>query len=231
MAQETLKDYKSLGTRIRKRREELGLDIRDIAHRIQTSQQNIEALESDRFDQFPAKVYARGFFEKIAVALQFEDRDRMLKEFDSEWEVQMFRRERVRGLPSNRGTEPLLTPGRIWGGIGGVAAVAFAVLFGSQLPNLVGAPRLSIKTPPEQSLTESRILLVSGNAERESTLTVNGRDIPVNADGSFKSTIELIPELNRLEFVSRGKFNREQRDVRYVYVSESPPHAEERNIP
>lgn len=231
MAQETLKDYKSLGTRIRRRREELGLDVRDVAHLLQTSQRNVEALELDQYDQFPAKVYARGFFEKISVALRFEERDRMLMEFDSEWEVQMFRRERVRELPSSRGNAPLLTPGRIWSGVGGVLLAAFIIFFGSQLRNLVGAPHLSIESPPAQSLTQSRTILLSGVAERESTLTVNGRDVPVGTDGSFESTIELVSELNRLEFVSRDKFDREQRDVRYVYVSDSQSSGGKRDAP
>lgn len=59
----------SLGTRMRKRREAMGLDVSELASRLKLRVQIIEAIEADRLDALGAGVFTRGYLSAYAKAV------------------------------------------------------------------------------------------------------------------------------------------------------------------
>ncbi|SDD47700.1 RodZ domain-containing protein [Aquimonas voraii] len=59
----------SIGTRLRKRREALGLDVTELASRLKLRVQIIEAIEADRLDALGAGVFTRGYLSAYAKAV------------------------------------------------------------------------------------------------------------------------------------------------------------------
>lgn len=209
----------TLGEKLRKKREALGFSIEDVAHTTQISSKYIRALEENDPEVFSAKVYALGSLKKILNAITYEDKERAILEFTSEWDVRMFRKSKeIVSLPENRGKNLYLTPFRLALGFGSIFFIAFLAWGGFRFTNFVGSPKLNIHEPAGDSMISAPIIKVSGEAEKESSLTVNGREITIDENGSFNQFLELAAGLNALEFVVKDRFGKVAREVRYVLV-------------
>lgn len=219
MSLRSAKIEESLGGKIRKAREEAGLSIRELSDEVQAPEKYITALEEDNYDVFSAKVYALGYLRKILVALAADHYESLLKEFSAEWEVRTFRtRKEAVPLPENRGDPPFLTPRRIWFGVGALLLVSFLFFSAVRLLDFVGNPELRIDEPQNHATLEEPTILLRGKVEKESLLTVNGREITVDAKGEFNMTYDLASGLNALEFIVKNKQGKESREVRYIVV-------------
>ncbi|MDR1125415.1 MAG: DUF4115 domain-containing protein [Deltaproteobacteria bacterium] len=64
--------FQELGTALRKRREQQGLDIEDIALRIKVSVKNLQAIEAGRQAGLPQPVFTRGFIRSYAQVLEMD---------------------------------------------------------------------------------------------------------------------------------------------------------------
>lgn len=218
-----IKKLNSIGERLRRKREELGIGIKDLAGELQTSQRFVRALEEDHYEIFPAKVYARGFLQKIIVCLAMdeikEERDSLLREFDAEWEIVKRRKENIPAIaPNIKKNAPTITPKRL-GFIVVFAAISILLLFlALRISNFLKSPDLNIESPENKSVVYKPVIKVKGTGQRESQLTVNGREIRMDESGNFDEEIELLAGLNSLEFILQDRFGKEKREVKYVIV-------------
>lgn len=213
------KETDSLGGKIKKRREELGLSIEEIAREILTNADYVRAIEDDDYGVFSAKVYARGFFKKILVVLAIDDPAVFVGEFDREWDIQRFRnRPEMTPLPENRGRMPYLTPKRL--GIGGLCVFLLfvAVFFGYRFMHFLVPPKLTIIEPWDLSEVNEPVVRLKGETEKESRLTVNGREVTISARGDFDETFELAAGLNILEFIVKDRFGKMSKESRAIFV-------------
>ena len=209
----------TLGEKLRKKREALGFSIEDVAHTTQISSKYVRALEENDLEVFSAKVYALGSLKKILNAVTYEDKERAILEFASEWNVRMFRKSReITPLPENRGKNIYLTPLRLTLGFGAIFFIAFLAWGGFRFTNFVGSPKLNIHEPARDSMISVPIIRISGEVEKESSLTVNGRDITIDKNGNFNQLLELAAGLNALEFTAQDRFGKIAKEVRYILV-------------
>lgn len=212
-------ELETVGQRLKKQREALGLSYEDVINEIRVSKKYVQALEDDAYGVFSAKVYAKGFLNKIAGILAIEDKETLLKEFDNEWEVQMFRKNpEITPLPENRGAEPVLTPRRIAGIAGAGVLVFLLVLVGFRLSYFIRAPELLIQEPGNRVVLPEPLVRIRGKTGKESRLTVNGREITIDAQGNFNEEFELTPGLNVLKITVENRFGKKNEEVRYVLV-------------
>lgn len=214
------KEQTTLGERLRLRRNELGFDIRDASFMSHVPPHFIEALENNDYHKFPAKVYALGTLGKLLKALTYENETELMKEFSNEWDIIMFRVKRgVQPIPGNSIIKPYLTPQKISLLFLFILAALLVIFLGVRLIEFLNPPDFILEEP-RGSVVESRepILLLRGAVEKESQLTVNGREIKVNAVGKFEEKIGLVVGVNALEFLVKNRFGKEKREIRYVVV-------------
>ena len=76
----------SIGTILRHERERRGLSMQEVFESTKITVLNVEALELDRFESFPNKVYARAFLRDYANFLDI-DSGALLQRYESEWFV------------------------------------------------------------------------------------------------------------------------------------------------
>jgi cytoskeletal protein RodZ len=219
MALRGMKEPETIGERIRKRRESLGLSIKNVADDIQAHVRYIEALENDTYDVFSAKIYALGFLKKVLTVLTFKDTERILKEFDNEWNVRTYRvRDKIIRVPENRGDRPYVTPRRLGIITAIVIGILVLVFLGLRLLRFVQKPQFLISTPKDQAVIDRPVVRVSGMVEKESQLTVNGRELTVAESSNFDEDVELQVGVNKLRFVVVDRFGKENVIMRYIFV-------------
>ena len=211
----------TLGGKLKKRRDELGLTRKEVADRLRTSLQCIENLEEGKYEEFSAHVYALGFLKKLVQLLGLPDSESIVHEFEAEWS-QVY------------GTTPVvqvmsMTPSK-WVGVtfflrrfflfasATLGLVGIFFLFGSKLSGLLQAPRLALETPTDWTELAVPIVHIKGNTTKESQLTVNGREVTINESGAFDQEIEMQPGLSTLEFTAENRFGKSTRVKRHVIV-------------
>lgn len=74
----------SIGDKLRTEREKRGLSLEEAHENTKITVQNIAALEDERFDSFPNKVYARAFLRDYANFLGL-DSGELLTEYEDKW--------------------------------------------------------------------------------------------------------------------------------------------------
>ena len=209
----------TLGFRIRQRREELGLTVQDIAREVKISPHYVRALEEGDYALLAAKVYAYGFLKKILALLAVEERTNWVEQFDVEWDVWMKKKDKNPvSLAKEISRGSYITPGRFFLGIGAALLIAFLLFAAAQIKNFTGRPSLIIEAPSDKTEVSRPTIEVKGRTEKESRLTVNGREITIDGSGNFREEIQLLAGINELVFAARNRFGKETKEIRYVVV-------------
>jgi len=179
----------------------------------------VEALEEERYDLFAARVYAQGFLKKFLGALGVKDQDEIVGQFQAEWYARRGGREAEIPPPLARDLSFFsVTPKRLVTAVGVLFLLPFLSLVGWQLGRFTGAPQLILEDPEEGEAVEEPYLALRGRIEKESRLTVNGREITIDHTGNFNETIELPAGATTLEFLAENRFGKTTTIVRNVVV-------------
>ncbi|TSD04858.1 MAG: XRE family transcriptional regulator [Parcubacteria group bacterium Greene0714_36] len=209
----------SLGEELRSRREALGMAVEDLARAAHVSAESVVALEEGDYHHFPAKVYAQGAVRCIAHIFGNRDSEMLAGLLNREWPDA---KTRVSPASSGEIRRPFaglfLTPRKT--GIFAVSLFSFFILgfWGLRLFIFTAPPLLIVESPVSHSRITSPTAVVAGTTEKESHLTVNGREIRIDERGAFREDIELPIGTNRLEFVTESRFGKTSRDVRHILV-------------
>jgi transcriptional regulator with XRE-family HTH domain len=208
----------SLGTILKNHRESKGWSLDHVARHAKIASHYVQALEEGRLSAFPAKIYALGHLRRLCFYLNIKDAGDMEKVFEREWD----KRVGTAGYGANSrggiGKKLSVTPGFTIGLVLGVIVLFFAGLFGMQLDSFIGRPSLDIHSPTEGALVFQPFIKIEGKGERESQLTVNGREITLSESGAFREYIELVPGVNVLHFYLENRFGKLTEKVRHVVV-------------
>ena len=191
----------------------------ELVSKTQIPKKFLEALEEDRLETFSAKVYALGVLKKALVSLGVQDTENFLQELRSEWDIRNYRsRRELSLLPQNGIQKPLITPGRLGLLAGILFLIFFLGFFGLRFNHFLGTPELSVVLPADESVFEEPIVPIKGKTEKESRLTVNGREVTIDKLGNFGGQLELGAGLHLLEFITQDRFGKEAREVRKVII-------------
>jgi len=80
----------------------------------------------------------------------------------------------------------------------------------------IGVPSLEVFSPKEGIEITLPVVDVSGRADPDSQLFINGQKVDLAKDGSFSSQVKISSSLTTLEIVAKGKLGREKKIVRTV---------------
>lgn len=213
---------KTLGQRLRERREELRLSHRDTANELATSQKFVVALEEGNYKELTAKIYARGFLQRVIILFGLEDEaSSLLFQFEYEWDL--FTKQEKAAFsyktPVEKRKEWQITPGQIRFGVITAGLVFVLSFLGIRIFGFLRAPALVIHEPFDAEVRKNEpVMKISGQGQKESRLTVNGRELRMSEQGDFTDTIEMLPGLNILEFILENRFGKLAKVTRYVLV-------------
>lgn len=213
-----LQGEERVGSRLRARRVELGLDIQDVSREAKIAPQYVRALEESDFEILSAKVYAQGFLKKVLTVVRVESPSEWVDDLGIEWNQAMAKRLDIPLIPADENRQKaLLRRWLVW--IFAAAALAgLLVVVGARIRAFTGRPALVIDQPQEGFLLGRPQVRVEGRTERESRLTVNGRELTLDSSGRFSDEIDLVPGLNQLEFRAESRFGKERIEIRNVVV-------------
>lgn len=211
----------NFGERLRRYREQAGMSVEGVARESKIALRYVRALEEGDWKAFSARVYAQGSVRRVAHVLKDVDADALIAACGREWDLALggsgdidYTIPRAVG----RSRRFMLTPRRLGATAAAGAAILLIAFLSIRLVAFTAAPGLAIYSPADESGFASSTVEVAGRTEKESSLTVNGRELTLDERGSFDEKIELPQGVNKLHFISRNRFGKTQTAVRNILV-------------
>jgi cytoskeletal protein RodZ len=204
----------SVAKTFKERREDLEIELGDIAAETKIQARFLKALEDGRYNELPHTIHTVGFVKRYATHLGL----------DANTAANKYLLERG-PLPIPRGRP---TKQRVAKPIVGTKVIISAVL-GLLLLGLIGyliwlvavltrPPALHIDTPPNNHQTIDNNVEVKGNATAGAEIFVNGNPILSGDNGSFSTNLNLQNGLNTITVEARNKRGKVTRVERTILV-------------
>lgn len=211
----------TLGTKLRKARKRLGVDLRTVELETRVAMRHLEALEQGHYHRLPARVYVRGFLTRYAKFLGLEP-TKLIAGFEAEEacykQVRHVRsskesqegllRPHVRDDWLKRNHQWYITPEVIWGGSLSVLLVGVLGYIWFQVASFAAAPPLDIVTPGSEMVSVAQIE-VAGVTDPSAELTINDQPVTVDADGHFRQAVHLVDGMNTIAISATSKASKE----------------------
>lgn len=206
-----------LGEKLRQLREESEPSLEQFAAQAGIQPKYVMALEAGHYGQLPGDVYVRNFLRKYAEAFHVSP-VRLLE---------LYERERayvrhvgpINRLPQTASETQAPDIYRILKILGSLSILcALLVYLGVTVYRVITPPTLNVLAPAEDLITHELSLVVSGTAEKESHVRINGQEVVLDPKGGFTERIDLQQGLNIIKVSAKKQRSRERVLYRQVIV-------------
>ncbi|MDP3940983.1 MAG: helix-turn-helix domain-containing protein [bacterium] len=207
-----------IGQKLRDERLRRGLSLDDVAKATKIRQSFLLAIEKGDYSKLPSSAYVQGFVRNYAEYLGLSKRE-VLALFRREFDEEKVFRVLPEGLVAR---DVSRTRFRIHHT---ALIVVFLLFFLSlfvlfQYRYALIDPPLTIDSPKEGLVTESKDIRISGYTDPSAVVTVNGDVVSVGGDGFFTKQLSLFPGDTVIEIRAKHRLGKEALETRRVTVKE-----------
>ncbi len=216
----------TVGDCLRRKREELGLDLGGLSKKLGIRHDYLEGLEKGDYALLPPPVYVRGFIKSYAGSLGV-DAQQLIRIYNHEIsyvseEENKKKKEKKANHLGGWKERFSVTPRILTIGGSLCIIVVLGYYFMHQINSFNSKPYLFIESPAADEVVTEKELWVSGKTEDDAILEINGQEISVGAEGRFSQKITLAEGRNLLVVEARNRFDRiDRREINIIY--EAPP--------
>ncbi len=204
---------KTVGEILRLRREQLKLQVKEVASQIKAKEYQIQAIENNNFSCFSSEVFALGYIQDYADIVGLK----------SEEVVPFFRRMEERGGKKNelimknqysvneKIGQAEKNIAKIVMVLGTLTILIFFIFFlVSEYRKNILKPMLVIVYPTENIQTKSSSIKIQGKSDKENKLFINEEELALSENGDFSRKMILERGINK--FVIKA-INRNQKET------------------
>jgi len=91
-----------------------------------------------------------------------------------------------------------------------VIILAVVFFLAVKIDNIFAPPELEIYAPVDGLTTMERELEIIGKSEKESEIVINNRNIIIDNEGGFKTTVNLQKGINSIKIIAKKRYSREK---------------------
>ncbi|MCX6793424.1 MAG: helix-turn-helix domain-containing protein [Candidatus Falkowbacteria bacterium] len=215
-------DSDSVGQQLRCAREQKNLKIEVVAKKLIIKVDYLKALEDNDKTKLPTGVYAKNFLREYARFLGLDYKS-LLKEFSGEVVLNEDKNEALFERQVVAKKYLIAIPALIRNLLIGLAALLCLIYIVFLINKIFQAPRLIVSYPASDFQTTKKDLEIVGQTESESDVQINGQDVQVSNDGSFKKNIYLERGLNTIIVSAKKKHSRSARLTRRILFEDNTP--------
>ncbi len=202
-----LLDEETIAEQLRRTRQSKEIKLEEVSKRLKIKTAYLDALEKGRYDLLPTGVYGRNFLREYAGFLGLDSKQ-LLQQYYREVRItpveegQFFDRQVI----SKRYL--LALPQLFRNAIIGILIVACLVYLGFLLKRIFEPPFLALSFPPDNYTTSEVQLVIQGQSEPETEITINGQHVLADNEGKFEREIYLQTGINAITVISEKKYSR-----------------------
>ncbi len=211
-----LERSKTLGERLRIIREELGINIEEAAQEVKIQKKYLIALEDGDYLVLPGPVYIESFLKKYAEYLGVSS-DFVLSIYHQH-EKKIYKgggKQAFSPTPKELPKE-FITPLIVRRILIGLAIVVALTYVGFEVAKIFSPPMLEISSPLDFETVNENTLQIIGITDNSATLTINGKVILINENGSFAETILLKEGINNIVISSIKEKSKETSITKHI---------------
>ena len=213
----------TLGELLKKGRADKQDSLQQASQKIGVPVKYLEALEEGNYTALPGEAYAKSFLKAYSRFLNVNVSD-SLALYKSE--STLYHKTR----PAEDFRKPvekisrlylLATPKLLRGLSVGLLAVVVLISLGVKVKGVVTPSELVLESPIENIITNQNFITVSGKAEKETVITINGQQVVADATGAFSEIVDLRTGNNLIKITATKRHGTETTLYRQVVVVES----------
>jgi cytoskeletal protein RodZ len=175
-----------------------GLTLAQVSKATLIKVEYLKALEEEQYHRLPSGAYTLNYIKEYARFLGL-DAHKVVTSYRREVAERHHLAEDVYRRKIVHSRYLLVIPRIIKYLLLAVAALLFALYLSWLIANIYLPPKIVLNTPGVDTVVHSAKILVSGQAELETQVTVNSQPAAVTADGSFELWVNLHQGLNKIE--------------------------------
>jgi cytoskeletal protein RodZ len=213
-------DYQeTLGAKLKAIRRSANLTLSELSARTKIRKSFLAAFENGEYGKLPDPIYARNYL-KTYVQILGADVDYFLEQFESECGTCDFMKNAR--LPRRRASawQFLVASRFVKLFLVGAVAIGIVSYMGYQIRAIVAPPDLLVYQPSDGFLTQEAQVTVSGHAEEDAQVTINGLRILLSQDGSFETDVALERGLNVIVIESTKRHSQPATQYRRVVLQQ-----------
>ncbi|MCK5466463.1 helix-turn-helix domain-containing protein [Candidatus Parcubacteria bacterium] len=210
----------TVGEYLKRKREELGISIKDLGNKLNIKDSYLEDLEKNNYEKLPPDVYVKGFIKSYSELVGFNS-ERMIKLFIKEKEIEDKIENRNKKKKKYKKKFAIkkyivITPKIVTIFLSLVILSVVGYYFWHQLSSFNSKPFLFVSSPLVDEITSDSEIIVSGETEIGIILKINGEDVFVDESGYFKESVMLHSGKNVIIIKVVNRFDKTVTEIRNV---------------
>ncbi len=199
------------GEQLKEARKRKKISIDKASQDLVIKKNHLTALEEEDWKELPEPTFVKGYIKSYAEYLGI-DQDYTLALYRREFDESKFPQEKI----SREKRRFFVTPSRIINTIFALAVVAFIAYLSLQYLSILSSPKLELASPKEDFTTSAPAIQIEGKTEKDATVSVNGKFIPVTESGSFSYEYVLSNGKNQIEIISAFRLSPKSKVTRTI---------------
>lgn len=185
------------------KRQSKGLSLKKISNKLLIKEEHLLALEKENWSKLPETTFVKGYIKTYSEYLGL-DPNKMLalyrREFDEKLNSTIIDSKQFKKTN-------FITPTKLKISIFTLAIMSFVSYIAFQYSSILSAPSLEIYQPPDDISVSIPIIEISGKAESESQVAIDGEFVPIDFEGNFSYFINLDEGENNIEIIASKRLS------------------------
>ena len=202
-------DSETVAEQLKIARQEKKIKIENVARKLNISQKYLEALEKGDFDKLPTGVYGKNFLREYSLflGLDYHELEKILQKEITAAENStrniLFSRQKAKSLYF------LAMPKIIKNIIISIVIIVCFIYLALAVRKIIAPPYLLIEAPQQNLVTKKKTINITGVAETEAQIAINGKQTLSDSDGRFAENVSLKNGINVITVTAKKKYGRE----------------------
>ena len=205
----------TFGPTLSQEREKMGVTLKTVSEELHIKKELLQALEDTDWNLLPEPAFVQGFIKNYSDYLGLDPKY-MLALYRREYDPKKYPQSKN---VSYRPQRFFLTPARLATILFVLVILTFVIYLVLSYSSVLTSPRLEIFTPPADETTTVSAVLVTGQAERGATVSINGKFAPIDSDGNFSYQYQLQEGQNVIEIIAAKRLSPKSKVTRIVRLS------------
>ena len=203
----------TLGQVFQRYRQAENLKINQVEKDTKISHKMLIALENDDYPRLPDDLYTKHLIKTYAKYLSL-DYNKLLN---------LYEQGKAQSginpvINKEKKTRVYLTPKMAQIGVIILIILAVATYLGFEINKIFSPPDLVVTNPPTNVRIAENFIEIKGQTEKEARVFINEKEIFIDSQGEFKTTIDLQKGINYIKIAAVKKHSRENIVFREILV-------------
>lgn len=191
------------------------ISLKKASKDLRIAKEHLQALEAQDWQNLPEAPFVKGFIISYCRYLGL-DPEKTLPLYRREYDERQFQKD-----PSFKDQKKrlYLTPARLINFIFFAALATFVAYLLIQYSSILSAPKLEINSPSDDENVTVPVIIIQGQTEEDTTVSVDGEFVPVDTNGDFSYQYSLEEGKNTIEIIASKRLSpktKVERTVRLV---------------